>query len=346
MLKKTQQLDRLPRLNRLNSHKNSKKLRKFKKVKKNSSHQISSSSTNNTLTNTSSTQNDTKKSNSDYLKSKLSRYHTGKHFHKIKFVNPKGLFKRHWCFFIVIVIIFYTMIVHTSTNTYISKLQSDTNELIETIAITTKKVEKLKKKNAELIEEKENLGSTALELESRIQNNENLLNDYINQINDLNKKIEEKTSWTIPTISLYVPINDSYFKTYMDYRKITSKTSEQYKLLHSDKVNYDEDGLIRSVDGDYIGVALGSKYGKVGDKFILTLQSGDGSLHEVKLLKVEEKADKDTTDGYYASHRDLVEFVIDVDKAKSSYPTAIRMGDFNYSDAFNGKITGIKQVIE
>lgn len=319
----------------------------FKKTKlsNKSTNLLNQTNSNESATNLDNSKN-SKNLNSHYLKEKLARYSTGKHFHKIKFINLKGMFKRHWCFFLIVVIALSTLTVHSSTQAYIDKLQTDSNELIATLEDTNKKVEKLKKENVKLLKEKDSFTQDAEELDTKMVQNEQLLNDYIHQVNELNKKIEERTSWTIPTVSLYVPINDSYFKTYMDYRKITSKSSSQYKLLHSDKVKYDDDGLIRSVDGNYIGVALGSKYGVVGDKFILTLQRSDGLLHEVKLLKVEEKADKDTTDGYYASHRDLVEFVIDVDKAKGSYPTAIRMGDFNYSDSFNGKITGIKKVIQ
>lgn len=292
----------------------------------------------------------TSKKHSHYLNKNLSRYNPLKFEHlynfKITKDNLKKLIKKNWCLFSVIVILICNIGIHTGTQVYVKNIQNKTDILIEQIKGTNDRIEALKKENEILMRQKETLNKSNKDLEDKIKNNEETLNEYINKVNELNRIINSRTTWSIPTVSLTVPINDSYFKTYMDYRKITSRSSAQWKILHSDKVRYDDDGLIRSVDGDYIGVALGSKYGVVGDKFILILQTNSGSTHEVKLLKVEEKADKDTTDGYYASHRDLVEFVIDVDKAKSSYPTAIRMGDFNYSDAFNGKIIGIRQVIE
>lgn len=290
------------------------------------------------------------KKHSHYLNKNLSRYNHFKFEYLYNFEltkdNLKTRIKKHWCLFLVIIILILNIGVHTGTQVYVKNIQNKTDVLIEQITETNDRIETLKKENEALMKQKEALNESNNVLENKIKVNEEALNEYINKVNELNQIINSRTTWSIPTVSLTVPINDSYFKTYMDYRKITSRSSAQWKILHSDKVRYDDDGLIRSVDGDYIGVALGSKYGVVGDKFILTLQTNNGSTHEVKLLKVEEKADKDTTNGYYASHRDLVEFVIDVDKAKSSFPTAIRMGDFNYSDAFNGKIVGIRQVVE
>ncbi len=122
----------------------------------------------------------------------------------------------------------------------------------------------------------------------------------------------------------------------MDYKCITSRSSAQYQLLHSGKVEYSEDGLIR-YDG-YIGIAVGSYFGlNIGDKF--TLQFEDG--REVKVFLCDQKADKDVSNGLYHSDMSFIEVVIDTAKAKQSYPTAIKMGDFNYSNILNGKVTSI-----
>ena len=133
----------------------------------------------------------------------------------------------------------------------------------------------------------------------------------------------------------------SSFKSYMDYRTITNTSSKQYKLIHSDDVTIGSDGLLYS--GEYVGIALGSRYGKIGDKYIITLDTGK----QFKVIKLDEKSDKHTYDGcHHIPDGSMVEFVIDINKASKSYPMAIRMGNFNYVDAFNGTVIQIQKVVE
>lgn len=130
----------------------------------------------------------------------------------------------------------------------------------------------------------------------------------------------------------------------MSYQKITDKTSPQYQLIYeSGQINVGEDGLLYSAD-EYVGVALGSKYGKIGDKFIIEFDN----KRELKVIKLDEKDDKDTVGGcYHRSDNSMVEVLVDVDKAAKTYPLAINVwGDFNYSDKFNGEITNVLKVIE
>ena len=130
------------------------------------------------------------------------------------------------------------------------------------------------------------------------------------------------------------------FKSYMDYRCITSKTSAQYKLIYSDEIVVGSDGLLYC--GEYVGVALGSKYGNIGDKFIITLDTGK----EFKAIKVDAKADAHT---YYGCHHrtdaSVVEFVIDTDRARDNYSLALKMGSFDYVDAFKGVVVKIEKVV-
>lgn len=124
----------------------------------------------------------------------------------------------------------------------------------------------------------------------------------------------------------------------MDYKCITSPSSRQYKLIYSDSIQVCSDGLLRS--GEYIGVALGSKFGVIGDKFLITLNTSK----QFKAIKIDEKADIHTVDGcHHASDGSLIEFVIDTDLAKQTYSNAILMGDFNYIDLFNGKVVKIER---
>lgn len=130
----------------------------------------------------------------------------------------------------------------------------------------------------------------------------------------------------------------------MPYQAITDKSSPQYKLIFESRlINVSEDGLLYSEDG-YVGVALGSKYGNIGDKFILEFDNE----RELKVIKLDEKADKDTVDGcYHRSDNSVVEVLVDVDKASKSYPLAVNVwGNFNYSDKFNGEITNVLKVVE
>lgn len=180
--------------------------------------------------------------------------------------------------------------------------------------------------------------------EDSIKGLKNDLNELIDEVNSINELISEKTNWRIPTIKLGVCISGSWYKSWMPYQKITDKTSPQYQLINeSGLINIGEDGLLYSADG-YVGVALGSKYGKIGDKFIIEFDN----KRELKVIKLDEKDDKDTVDGcYHRSDNSMVEVLVDIDKAAKTYPLAINVwGDFNYSDKFNGEITNVLKVVE
>lgn len=126
----------------------------------------------------------------------------------------------------------------------------------------------------------------------------------------------------------------------MDYRTITDATSRQYQLIYSDSITVGDDGLL--YNGEYIGVALGSKFGEIGDKFLITLNGGK----QFKAIKVDEKDDSHTIDScHHANDGSVVEFVINVDLAQQSYPLAITMGNFDYIDKFNGTVVKIEREV-
>lgn len=129
----------------------------------------------------------------------------------------------------------------------------------------------------------------------------------------LEEEAKEKAKWKEISVC-----NASSVKTYMDYRMITSKTSKQYQLIHnSGQISVQNDGLLVSEDG-FIGVALGSYWGEVGTKYKFILSSGQ----ELKVIKVDEKDDRDT---YYGCvHKDdtsVIEFVIQSDSFLANYGT-------------------------
>lgn len=127
-------------------------------------------------------------------------------------------------------------------------------------------------------------------------------------------------------------------KTYMDYRKITSRSSAQWKIINqSGTISVGDDGLLYSNDG-FIGVALGSYWGNIGDKFKFVLSNGQ----ELNVIKIDEKADKDTINGCaHSSDSSVIEFVINKEKALATFGGVNghpANGNFNNIQQFKGTI--------
>lgn len=100
----------------------------------------------------------------------------------------------------------------------------------------------------------------------------------------------------------------SELKTYMSYKKITNKSSKQYKLQRSSRLVPNKDGII-TIDG-YLGVAMGRHYGKVGDKLEIQLTSGQTIKVIIMDIKHEGCSSKDGSN---------IEFLVDIDKVPSKY---------------------------
>ena len=137
-------------------------------------------------------------------------------------------------------------------------------------------------------------------------------------------------------------------KTYMDYRAITSRSSKQYKFIHEYMIVDEDSGFLYDEEG-FIGVALGSFYGAIGDRYYITLDSGI----VLPLIKIEEKADKDTVNGCaHTSDSSVIEFVIDTEYAAESEYFNIRgnglimSGNYNNYKLFKGKIDKIEKVTD
>lgn len=137
-----------------------------------------------------------------------------------------------------------------------------------------------------------------------------------------------------------IPCSTSSVKTYMDYRAITLTSSAQYQYIQ----NHMEikDGLLYSEDG-YIGVALGSWWGDIGDKWIIELDTGI----TLKVVKVDEKADRHVNDGcQHKKDNSVIEFVIDTDTVPSDWWGGngyVFNGNFNNSNLFKGNIHKVKR---
>lgn len=135
-----------------------------------------------------------------------------------------------------------------------------------------------------------------------------------------------------------VPDIDSDFKSYMDYRCITNTESAQYKLQ---KDCYTDDNGLRVCDGYYV-VALGTYYSStVGDKFKITLDSGE----ELYCIVGDVKADCDTdkTNRYVPINGNIIEFIVDTRKL----PKEVRwMGTVSVLDDFEGSVESIEKIEE
>ena len=125
-------------------------------------------------------------------------------------------------------------------------------------------------------------------------------------------------------------------KTYMDYRSLNIN-SNQYKLLSTlatkDGFFYDQDG--------YMAVALGSYFGELGSRYEFELDTGI----VLKVIKVDEKADRHTFDGCQQRwDKSVVEFIIDSEKIKYWWGEKyVLNGNFNNHDDFKGDIVRIIQ---
>lgn len=135
------------------------------------------------------------------------------------------------------------------------------------------------------------------------------------------------------TYSTYdVPSNNS-IKSYMDYGKITLKSSNQYKLQES---AYTGNYGIRMVNGRYC-IAVGSYYTtKIGTYLDVVLENGE----VIRGILAECKDDKDT-DSTNRIHSDgsAIEFVVDEQSLNS---TARKHGDVSKVNNWDSKVDYIK----
>lgn len=161
-------------------------------------------------------------------------------------------------------------------------------------------------------------------------------------------KEEQHTVSYEPVIMYYsmdkdmsIPDGDTSFKSYMDFRAITDTSSVQYKMQQ--EAYTDEYGIRKYKTGDYM-VAMGSYYGQVGDRFRITLDSGE----TIRCIMGDAKADCHT-DAYNqytpcGSGKNVIEFVVDTPALSDE---ARQMGDISYSDdTFEGNISKIERIAE
>lgn len=157
------------------------------------------------------------------------------------------------------------------------------------------------------------------------------------------ESVEQEQSRNTKAIPM---LHKSSTKTYMDYRKITDRSSPQWKLIHSDEIFVNQKGYLQTSDG-YIGVAMGSYFEDIGNRYIIKLSTGE----EIKVIKVERKDDRHTDKSNFigSDNYDIIEFVIDTKTAhmrSNIYPNGyIYSGNFNNCSEFSGIIESIEKVL-
>ncbi len=136
-------------------------------------------------------------------------------------------------------------------------------------------------------------------------------------------------------------------KTYMDYRATTARASRQYQFMHNEMTVDENTGFLYDKDG-FIGAALGSYYGEIGDRYYFTLESGV----VLPIVKCEEKSDSDTDASgcYHLSDNSVIEFVIDKDYALNYFGrmsnSYVLNGNYNNYALFKGAIVKVEKVLD
>ena len=155
--------------------------------------------------------------------------------------------------------------------------------------------------------------------------------------NDMKSKNDNLTEMAIPDY-------DTSFKSYMSYKCITNKSSNQYKLQQ--KAYTDNMGL-RKVD-DYYLVAMGTYYSDtIGDKFRITLEGDKTFDVMIGDIKADIHTDKNNmyspvynSNGKFIS-ANVIEFIVDISKIDKSVR---RLGSVNAYDEFKGNIAKIERI--
>lgn len=136
-------------------------------------------------------------------------------------------------------------------------------------------------------------------------------------------------------------------KSYMDYRLITSPSSKQFRYIYEHMNVDNETGFLYDKDG-FIGAALGSHFGVIGDKFYFTLENGV----TLPIVKIESKADRDTDSSncYNPYDNSVIEFVIDTDIANYYFGqfgnNLVLSGNYGNYYAYRGNIVKVEKVSE
>lgn len=135
-------------------------------------------------------------------------------------------------------------------------------------------------------------------------------------------RVETKDGAKGEVLRIFDDIEGGEFKAYMDWRTITDRSSEQYKLqqkAHTGKFG------IREINGRYC-VAMGARFGtKVGREYTVEMANGA----KIPVILADQKANIDTdATNTYDQLGGVVEFIVDEGNLQ---PLAKQMGDISYA---------------
>ena len=132
------------------------------------------------------------------------------------------------------------------------------------------------------------------------------------------------------------PADAGQFKSFMDYKAITDKTTPNYNFTHENtNFHVGKSGLTYYQEGGniYPVVAVGSGISdKVGQLIEVTLDN-QGNQNTLRCVIGDQKDDNDTDPATHTIHKNdhsVVEFLVDYDRLKEANPTAANMGDLTY----------------
>ena len=129
---------------------------------------------------------------------------------------------------------------------------------------------------------------------------------------------------------------DGSFKTYMDYKKITDKSSKQW---HLQQLAYTDSEGFRKFNGSYL-VAVGTYYAdEVGKEFRVTLDSG--IVFHAMVGDIKQDIHTDANNQYVTMNGNIMEFIVDVDKLDE---LTKKLGDVSNS-GLEGSIIKIEEVV-
>ena len=163
-----------------------------------------------------------------------------------------------------------------------------------------------------------------------IPNISELIEDEIKRIEGENtaQELEERRKANIVSRGTIrsVPNTNTSMKSYMDYRKITSKISPQYKLQQRKDVHTDNEGFRRI--GDKFIVAVGIYYSdSVGD--CLSIELSTGRVFEAIVGDIKDNSHTDKMNRQHKVDGSVVEFIVDT---KNMDKLAKKMGDVSYAE--------------
>lgn len=138
-------------------------------------------------------------------------------------------------------------------------------------------------------------------------------------------------------ISMGLPEDaDGSFKTYMDYEKITNKSSRQW---HLQQLAYTDSEGFRKFNGSYL-VAVGTYYAdEVGKEFRVTLDSG--IVFHAMVGDIKQDIHTDANNQYVTMNGNIMEFIVDVDKLDE---LTKKLGNVSNS-GLEGSIIKIEEVV-